>query len=370
MESNDFPRFRDYLRNNLPGWKGLADSEIEFILFNSITNKVYKVTAKKEGISPQVVILRNFCGKEGIVDKEKEIKVFKEMSKTGFGPKCYSQEDDIRLEEFIPSRTILPHEYKEKIIRRKLARTLAAIHSLEVPEVERVSLFEGILKDTRFLRMYDEKCEEDIYSPEEKEIINKVKQATSQEEKDFIDSILPKDDIVFSHNDLLQGNILISEAKEETVFIDYEYASYNFRGYDIGNMFKEATFDYRVPQRPYFQIIDANFPNDEELRDFLKYYLVFVKMSTSEQNERGDEMIENEELVHEYLDKFYQPEKLKERIETLIKETMIGYMLSFHYWLVWAVKMHKTVDIEFDYLEFARVHYERYLDLKKKIFDK
>jgi len=369
MESNDFPRFRDFLRTKLPSWKNLTDSDIEFFLFSSITNKVYKVTSKTEGVSPQVVILRNFCGKEGIVDKDKEIKVFNEMSKTGFGPKCYAQEGDIRLEEFIPSRTIHPHEYKEKTVRRKLARTLAAIHCLEVPEVERIGLFESILKDPRYFRMYDEKCEEDIYSPEEKKVIETLKKATSKEEQNFIDSILPKDDIVFSHNDLLQGNILISQEKEDTIFIDYEYASYNFRGYDIGNMFKEATFDYGVSQPPYFQIKDENFPNDEELRDFLRYYLVFVKMSLTEITEKGDEMIENEELVQEYLEKYFQPEALKERIEALVRETMIGVMLSYYYWLVWGVKMHKTVDIPFDYLEFSRLKYERYLGLKKKLFD-
>lgn len=62
---------------------------------------------------------------------------------------------------------------------------------------------------------------------------------------------------VFCHNDLLHKNIIVNDSKgifynikwraifvltfelDEVYFIDYEYASYNPRGYDIGNHFNE-----------------------------------------------------------------------------------------------------------------------------------
>jgi ethanolamine kinase len=48
-------------------------------------------------------------------------------------------------------------------------------------------------------------------------------------------------DIVFSHNDLLCNNILIENGSAEKIwFIDYEYAKYNVRGYDIANYFVES----------------------------------------------------------------------------------------------------------------------------------
>jgi ethanolamine kinase len=43
--------------------------------------------------------------------------------------------------------------------------------------------------------------------------------------------------VVFSHNDLLYGNIIYNE--NEAHFIDYEYGCYTFRGFDIGNHFNE-----------------------------------------------------------------------------------------------------------------------------------
>lgn len=50
--------------------------------------------------------------------------------------------------------------------------------------------------------------------------------------------------VTFCHNDLLYGNIVHDEAAEKVSFIDYEYACYSYRGFDIGNHFCEfAGFD-------------------------------------------------------------------------------------------------------------------------------
>jgi len=370
MQNNDIARFCNYLREKLPTWKDLTNDEIDFHLFSSITNKVYKVTAKKEGCEHSPLILRHFCGLEGIVDKEKEIKVFAEMSKTGFGPQCYAHDDDIRLEEFIPSRCIKPHEYKEKLMRRKLARTMAAIHKLEVPNVDRTTLFELILEDKPYFQTYVDKCDKDIYSPEEKKLVEQVRDLVSQEERDFIKEILPREDVSFSHNDLLQGNVLISDGKEDVIFIDYEYASYNFRGYDIGNTFREATFDYGYPETPYFKIVDENFPNDEELRDFMRYYIVFTDLKKEEGERIGEDLLTNDEAMKTLLEKNYNAEELKKREDSLVRDTMIGVMMSAYYWAVWGLKMHKSVDVQFDYLTFVKALYDIYHSYKKNLFSK
>lgn len=61
--------------------------------------------------------------------------------------------------------------------------------------------------------------------------------------------------IVFSHNDLLYGNIIYDEEKGEAHFIDYEYGCYAFRGFDIGNHFNEfAGFEceyWRYPTKQF-----------------------------------------------------------------------------------------------------------------------
>ena len=54
--------------------------------------------------------------------------------------------------------------------------------------------------------------------------------------------------VVFSHNDINTGNILVkeeTECREPVVLIDYEFASYNYRGFDLANHFNEWMYDYR-----------------------------------------------------------------------------------------------------------------------------
>jgi len=68
-------------------------------------------------------------------------------------------------------------------------------------------------------------------------MIDEIKTAAEEEERMFLKKIIPKGEVVFSHNDLVSGNLLINKENEKVIMIDYEYAAYNFRGYDIGNMF-------------------------------------------------------------------------------------------------------------------------------------
>lgn len=48
-----------------------------------------------------------------------------------------------------------------------------------------------------------------------------------------------KSPVVFTHNDLLLGNILYDRFKNKVIFIDFEYADYNYQAFDIGNHFAE-----------------------------------------------------------------------------------------------------------------------------------
>jgi thiamine kinase-like enzyme len=60
--------------------------------------------------------------------------------------------------------------------------------------------------------------------------------------------------LVFSHNDLLANNVLIQKETHNFVFIDYEYASYNFPIFDLANYICESEFNYDVNEPPYFAL--------------------------------------------------------------------------------------------------------------------
>jgi len=60
--------------------------------------------------------------------------------------------------------------------------------------------------------------------------------------------------VTFCHNDLQEGNILLRQnmGKFELVLIDFEYCSYNYRGFDIANHFMEWKYDYTASEYPFF----------------------------------------------------------------------------------------------------------------------
>lgn len=95
--------------------------------------------------------------------------------------------------------------------------------------------------------------------------------------------------IVFSHNDLQQGNILLPDhskkrptLEDRIVFIDFEYCSYNYRGFDIANHFCEWCFDYNNPDYPHFTADQDRFPSEFEQRYFVRQYFNQLRKITED----------------------------------------------------------------------------------------
>lgn len=109
----------------------------------------------------------------------------------------------------------------------------------------------------------------------------KIDLMTLCHEMDEMEVLLKDCKITFCHNDLLSLNIIYNAGTSTTVtlafsnlyfffhidsisFIDYEYCSYNFRAFDIGNHFCEYTgFDLVIP----------NFPDENQQKKFITVYL-------------------------------------------------------------------------------------------------
>jgi choline/ethanolamine kinase len=66
--------------------------------------------------------------------------------------------------------------------------------------------------------------------------------------------------VVFCHNDLQEGNILLREKDQEVVVIDFEYSAYNYRGFDLANHMCEWVYDYTCPSPPYFTLNWSHYP--------------------------------------------------------------------------------------------------------------
>lgn len=77
--------------------------------------------------------------------------------------------------------------------------------------------------------------------------------------------------LVFCHNDLQGGNILVrndvdfsKSIDDSIVVIDYEFCCYNFRGFDIANHLCEWTYDYNRSDNPFYTLKEENYPSKEK----------------------------------------------------------------------------------------------------------
>ena len=77
--------------------------------------------------------------------------------------------------------------------------------------------------------------------------------------------------LVFCHNDLQCGNILLREDADSLesiddaiVIIDYEFCSYNYRAFDIANHLCEWMFDYNHKAWPFYHFEQDKFPSKEK----------------------------------------------------------------------------------------------------------
>lgn len=148
--------------------------------------------------------------------------------------------------------------------------------------------------------------------------------------------------IVFCHNDLQEGNILLPEVNtvmrkgrkvstpltdDRVVLIDFEYCSYNYRGHDIANHFCEWAFDYSNPDYPHYFADLSQLPTEPERKHFITEYL------------RQDKALK----------RCSDQDVTSEEVQQLMDEAEV-FMLSSHFlWTLWSIKNAFSSEIKFGY---------------------
>jgi choline/ethanolamine kinase len=180
---------------------------------------------------------------------------------------------------------------------------------------------------------------------EKANLLKKIELDKMQSEIEWLEEAVSKVDsaIVFCHNDLQEGNIMFDDAKQTIRFIDFEYGSYNYRGFDIANHFCEWTFDYQgEPNFPYFKHEPRFFPSKAQQQVFFRNYLSVWNppLSTS---------------------------KLEQEVLKLFKEVQLFTLASHLLWSLWGIIQSAQSDIEFGFLEYAQLRFKEYNTLKDKL---
>lgn len=151
-----------------------------------------------------------------------------------------------RVEQFLHCATLTPQQMCDPRFIPRVAALLARFHSVRVPLPRRPSTFPTI---RRWLRMA-RRLRFDPADPKAAAYAS-LDFAAMAAEVDAVEAACAAaaSPVVFSHNDLLSGNILIlqrpgfdpkaPDLDGPLTVIDFEYGAYTHRGFDFGNHFNE-----------------------------------------------------------------------------------------------------------------------------------
>lgn len=222
------------------------------------------------------------------------------------------------VSSFIHARTLTPSDMKEPRIAAEIAKQLQKFHQVDIPGSKEPQLWNDIfkfLKKASVLKFEDNEKQKRYETISFREIQDEVKEL-----KDLSDLLHAP--VVFAHNDLLSGNLMLNDLEEKLYFIDFEYGSYSYRGYDIANHFNEyAGFD-----------CDYNlYPDKDAQYHFFRNYLSDRPSEVQEQN-----------------------------LDALYTETNTFRLASHVYWALWALIQARVSPIDFDYLGYFFLRYGEY----------
>ncbi|CAI9100171.1 OLC1v1037111C1 [Oldenlandia corymbosa var. corymbosa] len=320
------PRIVELCKDLFKNWTNLDESSFSVdTVSGGITNLLLKVSVTEESGNVVNLTVRLYGpNTEYVINRERELQAIPYLSAAGFGAKLLGVFGNGMVQSFINARTLTPSDMRKPKVAAEIAKQLRKFHQVEIPGSKEPQLWNDISKFFRKasgLNFDDDEKKKKYETISFEEIdteVSELKELTGHLEAP----------VVYAHNDLLSGNLMLNDEEEKLYFIDFEYGSYSYRGFDIGNHFNEYAgydCDYSL------------YPNKGEQYHFFRHYL---------DPERPDEVSEQD-------------------MEALYVETNM-YMLASHlYWALWALIQAKMSPIDFDYLGYFFLRYNEYKKQKE-----
>ncbi|XP_054885793.1 choline kinase alpha isoform X2 [Poeciliopsis prolifica] len=331
-------------------WKGLAEEDFEItVIRGGLSNKLFLCSLPDSvgsvGDEPRSVLLRLYGailqGAEAMV---LESVMFAILAERELGPKLYGIFPQGRLEQYVPSRKLDTCELSDPSISAEVAQKMARFHGMRMPFNKEPKWLFGTMEKylsqvmrlsfTResHLRRFNSMLAYNL--PQEMETLKLLLESTHSP-------------VVFCHNDCQEGNILLlkgrhSSDKQKLMLIDFEYSSYNYRGFDIGNHFCEWMYDYTCEEFPFFKVDTQNYPSKAQQLHFIESYL-------RESDQGFDNLSEEHQM------------KLKEELFVEVNRFSLA---SHFFWGLWSIIQARLSTIEFGYLEYAQARFDAYFQQK------
>ncbi|EEC84637.1 hypothetical protein OsI_31512 [Oryza sativa Indica Group] len=273
------------------GWSSLDSSRFSIeTVSGGITNMLLKVSAEDgKGNKSSVTVRLYGPNTDLVIDRKRELQAIPHLSAAGFGAQLLGTFENGMVQSFIYARTLTPSDMKEPRIAAEIAKEIRRFHQVDIPGSKEPQLWDDIFK---FMKKAS------ILEFEDKEKQKRYETISFRKIQD--------------------------EVKElKLYFIDFEYGSYSYRGYDIANHFNEYAgydCDYSL------------YPDKNSQYHFFRNYL---------QPDRPSEV------------------QLQD-LDALYVETNTYRLASHIYWALWALIQAKVSPIDFDYLGYFFLRYDEY----------
>jgi len=368
MRSRAYQTCRDYL---LGAWRSVGpDTMLLERIRGGLSNHLYYCAlpngTKPTANEPREVLLRLYGqmhGPDALEHMLAESVIFTLLSERGLGPRLYGVFPGGRLEEYIPARSLHRAELADPELSRQVADRVARVHRLNVPVAKEASwLWSSVEKWQHSSRDFL------ASSPHDAALVQKLRSLDAFAEVEYVKQLAKQVDspVVFAHNDLQEGNILLKQdkARRQVALIDFEYCAYNYRGFDIANHFLERVYGYKNEAAPYYTVHTDAYPSRDEQLVFIRAYLAAYHADNKENKDRSSAL--------------HKPNRVPGRVsqwvaaapteeETLLREVQAMALVSHVFWLLWSIVQGHVSEIQFGYLDYAKVRLEHYLAAKEEL---
>ncbi|KAM4573046.1 choline/ethanolamine kinase [Odontesthes bonariensis] len=344
--SRAFAWCRDFLSGS---WKTIQEKDFQIsIVSGGLSNLLYLCILPDHihsvGEEPRQVLLRVYGAiLQGVDSLVLESVMFAILAERTLGPKLYGIFPEGRLEQYLSNTRMHTDQLSDPAISAEIATKLARFHEMVMP----------FNKEPKWLFGTIDRYMDQVMK------INFVREAHVKKYKKLMKFNLPTEleslrallaatpsPVVFCHNDVQEGNILMLEnrdhsSNEKLMLIDFEYSSYNYRGFDFGNHFCEWMYDYTYKEWPFYKATPENYPTREQ-------QLLFIRSYLAEQRRHSDGAADQMQIE-----------------EDMIIEAN-RYALASHFlWGLWSIIQAKLSRIEFGYMDYAQSRFDAYFKQKK-----
>jgi ethanolamine kinase len=322
------------------------------VISGGISNALYKLAPQYPSSLPPIALRIYGIGTEKFVDREKEVKTMQLLHRNGFGPAILGLFTNGRIESFLSMRCLTPDEMSSPEISKQIASTLYKFHAVDAENrpATAVTPFTRICEWLEIAQKLDFSDDPKKLAAFQKFNFEELKKEVEAVEAAAVPLHSP---IVFAHNDLLSGNIMIpldsttnnststSIASTNMTFIDFEYSGWAPRGFDLGNHFCEYAG---------FECDYDKYPDRHIASTFLKSYLGAESIGQGSAEGEEDGAVEVDE----------------ESVAVAVAEANVYSLAAHQYWGTWALMQARWSKIDFDYMGYAELRWGEYRRRKEE----